>query len=243
VIGGTDMLEEYFASTVGVAHFLRKRGPKDIPLKAAISGTEYSTGHYFLPLHAAQVTGFVSAKLGLAAAVTGALQGDTDSIFTPNPDLSEYYQVMKEAGYPAPETGLGSFSDEISDATGVLVKTKMYSLITPDGKYKQAHHGIVHLLPPPGTEKMDPKERKRETQKYLHALMVQLLDDGRISYPTKSRPGRLRANVRGQTVKLADGTRRKLDVGEFYSEVRDIYLTTDPNQIFTTDGYFRWKPL
>lgn len=210
----------------------------EVLLKEAISANEFAAGHYFLPLHAANVTGFVSAKLGLAAWATDALQGDTDSIFTTTPDLDAYYQVMARAGYPAPETGLGSFGLDIDGVSGVLVKTKMYSLRRGDGKFKQAHHGIIRLLTPGLDQVNDPdperqaKLRKVRQQEHLHDVMVSLVAEGEVNYDTKSRPVRLRSAVR-----------RGLIPGEFYAEARKIALTDDPNLERSPDGYFVWRAM
>jgi hypothetical protein len=206
--------------------------PPEIFLREVLQSTEYHAGHYFLPLHAAQVTGFVAAKLGLAASVTDALQGDTDSIFTEHPErMEEYYRLMDAAGYPAPREGLGSFTLDIAGVSGVLVKTKMYSLRRPDGKYKQAHHGIIRLLTPKG----------RESREYLHSLMLTLVMEGKANYATRSRPARLKSVLRGKGVKNPDGTTRKLGIGEFYDEARKIALTQDPNTVPAPGGFLRWK--
>jgi hypothetical protein len=161
--------------------------------------------------------------------------------------MDEYYCVMDEAGYPAPREGLGSFSDEIADASGVLVKTKMYSLITPSGKYKQAHHGIVRLMVPGLSEIKDAdpekegKLRKTAQSKFMHDLMVELVTVGNIAYETRERPLRLKAAVRGKTVRDRDGNKLSLKLGEFYSEFRKVALLDDPNLRRTADGYLVWK--
>jgi len=218
VENGIDGLEELRQELID--HPVEAKGAPEIMLREVLAGTEYTAGHYFLPLHAAQVTGFVAAKLGLAAWATDSLQGDTDSIFTLRQDMGEYYNLMSLAGYPAPEKGLGSFGVDIANVSGVLVKPKMYSLVSSGGKWKQAHHGIIRLMTPADK---NPKE-------HLHELMVALVEDGRADYETKSRPVRFRTAVR-----------RGLIPGEFYSEARKIALTLDPNLRRDPDGYLRWK--
>jgi hypothetical protein len=104
ILGGLEALEDL---RFGMKTFpLKPGGPSEIPLKKVLTTTEYMAGHYFLPLHAAQVTGFVSAKLGLAAWATDSLQGDTDSIFTTNPGgLEEYHRIGRNTRLPVPGSG------------------------------------------------------------------------------------------------------------------------------------------
>lgn len=232
ILGGIPALEDFRHSIVNL-YPVKYGEPPEIPLKTILTSTQYEAGHYFLPMHAAQVTGFVSAKLGLAAHCTQALQGDTDSIFTCNPaGLEEYHRLMEIAGYPAPRDGLGSFGLEIKEADGVLVKTKMYSLRTKGGKWKQAHHGIIKLLPPVGSQDLSPARRKALQAEQLHMLMIDLVDPegmGQVEYKTKGRPVRLKAALR-----------KGLTPGLFYQETRSVSLTSDPNTKLV-DGFVVWK--
>jgi hypothetical protein len=86
---------------------------------------------YYLPMHGSQITGFVSAKIGLAASCTNAVQGHTDSLFTIglcSDEMNEYQRLMTRAGYDAPTKGLGSFDLEVENAHGSLVNGNLYTI-------------------------------------------------------------------------------------------------------------------
>lgn len=91
-------------------------------------------GNFYLPMHAAQITGFVSAQLGLGAFSMNAIQGDTDSLMPAMTaeeavrHLKLYQWYMTESGYDCPMTGLGAFEVEIDEAVGYFVKSKNYAL-------------------------------------------------------------------------------------------------------------------
>jgi hypothetical protein len=88
---------------------------------------------------------------------------------------------------------------------------------------------------------MSPARRKAAQAEQLHYLLVDLVDDGSVEYRTKARPVRMKSFIRGKGVKQSDGSRRKLQLGEFYEEVRSVTLRPDPNMKRTGDGYFVWK--
>lgn len=77
------------------------------------AATSYSVGNYFMPLYGAQITGFVSAQLGMMARCVDALTADTDSAhFVLNaadplshPGISRYHELMATAGYASPRAG------------------------------------------------------------------------------------------------------------------------------------------
>ena len=134
----------------------------------------YTTGRYFLPIFAAQITGLVSAELGSMAACVNAYCGDTDSVHflcegdpLEHPGIDKHFEIMKRAGYAAPRAGAGYEgtdlapgctlgrweSDSASPSTeSVIVRPKVYShrFINPDGsvEYKQAFHGFARYTCP-----------------------------------------------------------------------------------------------
>lgn len=65
-----------------------------------------------------------SAQLGLAASITGAISGYTDSLITigdPSGKLNQYRNIIQESGYEAPATGWGSFQPKIMNGSGWIV--------------------------------------------------------------------------------------------------------------------------
>src|SRR5690606_19870627 len=109
-------------------------------------------------------------------------------------------RVLQRAGYPAPTEGLGSWEMEVTNAAGYLVKTKMYSLKYGEGRWKQAHHGIIGVRDPEA----------------LHAIMQALLQERTAQYTAKPRPRRLKQSLQ-----------RGLIPGEFYVEDREITFLDD----------------
>lgn len=222
-------------------------------------GKPWKTGQYFMPLYGAQVTGATSAMLGLMARCTQALQGDTDSSHTVgNVDsgIDEYFQIMKEAGYPSPRLVDGKYTGGIDvpgmenlgaweiespapSVESVLVRPKVYSHLYPDGSYKQARHGFAKFHSPsieailrdgsiPGEERGRLVQRQR--QKEIHEAMKLMLSGKTVVYDTKSAPRKIREAVRAGT-----------QVGEFVSREMVMTLTPDPNTWEDADGNIRWK--
>ena len=133
----------------------------------------YKCGFYFLPLYASQVTGLVSAMLGLMARDIGALQGDTDSVHFELPEgvdpkdvvnlpgYERYFATMRAAGYPSPRRvgprivdgvpgggKLGCWEMETPEPSveSVLVRPKVYShkFSTPDPKTGSMYKAARH---------------------------------------------------------------------------------------------------
>ncbi len=184
------------------------------------------SGQFYLPMHGAQITGFVSAKLGLAAYCTQALQGDTDSIFFKacNIDGMEAYKdLMLIAGYDCPDEGLGSFETEISEASGYLVKTKMYALKyeKKDGSigFKCANHGM----------------RGVRDKKEAYALLETVMQDGTASY-TKKQVRKWRTAYKKSIV-----TGEDVPPGEFFDQVMEIKAPNNPDQELDQWGEWVWK--
>ena len=132
----------------------------------------YSTGKYFLPIFASQITGLVSAQLGAMAASVGAYCGDTDSVHFPcdgdplsHPGIDVYFALMKRAGYKAPRAsepgsdltpgctlGRWESDSERASSESIIVRPKVYShkFVKDDGsvEYKQAFHGFSRYTCP-----------------------------------------------------------------------------------------------
>ncbi len=184
------------------------------------TGLRGKAGSYYLPMHGAQITGFASAKLGLAAACTNALQGDTDSLFTLGPQkegYQRYREIMLRAGYDAPEHGLGAFETEVEDAAGYLVKNKVYALeYRKEGKtvLKEAHHGIV------GVENVK-----------IFDLVKKFYENDYIEYTSKASP-----------MPLREALHRGMEPGVFITEHRELHNVTDPNLMWDAQGERVWKP-
>src|SRR5260370_11685511 len=114
------------------------------------SGKPAKAGHYYLPVHASQITGFTSARLGLAAHCTKAVNGHTDSIFTigeQKEGIQKYIDIMERSGYPEPPEGeLGSFRTVVQNASGYLVKGGLYALRDESGEVvKVATHSLQDI--------------------------------------------------------------------------------------------------
>jgi hypothetical protein len=192
-------------------------------------------GYYFLPMHGSQITGFVSAKLGLAAYFTQALQGDTDSIFTKNSDaFAEYKKLMDKAGYDCPMSGLGSFECEIESASGYLVKNKMYALKYMKGgkeKIKLATHGITGLVLEDTEVPVDKSEEKDLLMLKYYDLIEGVCLNSKSVY-----------NAR-QVRKLRQAYTQEKVPGVFYQLEREISFVSDPNQTINEQGEKIWKKL
>jgi len=138
-------------------------------------------GVYYNPVLGAQITGDGAAILGLFAYHTHAVHMHTDSIFTNGPQTQgfrESMQIMREAGYPMPETGMGSFKLKAENAYGYLAAGGLYyieyiDVETGEVKHKQATHGIIQI------GERDVKE-----------LIIEFLRTGQIEYQTD--PSKLR---------------------------------------------------
>lgn len=196
---------------------------------------EGKAGYYFLPMHGAQITGFVSAKLGLAAHCTEALQGDTDSIFVEDAiGLDEYEYLMQKAGYDCPSEGLGAFEVDIDHASGYLVKNKMYALTyTQDGqkKYKIATHGITGLKLEDNEKHLDKAiESYRLKQKYFDLIERVCLTGKSVYNATQVR-------------KLKQAYNTQKMPGVFFDLEREISCVSDPNQELNEHGEKVWKRL
>lgn len=157
-------LEQRHANPLVVAHYIQALTFAKEPSAGDVVSVqtylqdvkEYTCGQYFMAAYASQVTGATSAMLGLMAACTGALQGDTDSVHIPMPDAAarvedlpgyaRYFDVMREAGYLSPRRitrggevhyeggipslpNLGAWEEETKGATfeSILVRPKVYS--------------------------------------------------------------------------------------------------------------------
>ena len=159
-----------YAETMATVHPFEEGG---VTLRDFVRGARsYSTGRYFLPIYASQITGLVSAELGTMAACVDAFCGDTDSVhFLCDGDplahegVERYFEIMGKSGYPAPRAGrpetdiapgctLGRWeSDSTSPSVEtVIVRPKVYShRFEEEGgvvEYKQALHGFSRYTSP-----------------------------------------------------------------------------------------------
>ena len=198
-----------------------------IPLAQVLKEKPAKAGQFYLPMHGAQITGFVSAKLGLAAHCTKALQGDTDSIFFLKKyieGMETYRSMMLAAGYDAPETGLGSFELEVEGASGYLVKSKMYGLrYEKKGKvlFKCANHGMRGV--------------KSKEEAYL--LLETVMKEGTATYTKKQVLKWLTAYK--QSIKTGED----VEPGQFYDQVVQIVAPNNPDQELDDNGEWVWKVL
>lgn len=166
---------------VKIGHYLR-------------SFKKYDCGQFFMPIYGAQITGATSAMVGLMAHVTGALQGDTDSVHVRLPegvnkigDLASkerYFQIMAEAGYPSPRMvrnadgklecvggvpGLGKigiWEEECPEPSveSVLVRPKLYSHLF-NAKPPEPRSGASDVGPTP-----DPASPPQEFKQAKHGF-------------------------------------------------------------------------
>ena len=184
---------------------------------------EGRAGAYYLPMHGAQITGMASAKLGLAAACTQAIQGHTDSLFTLgrcDEGMQEYESIMQACGYDAPSEGLGAFALVIKKARGYLVNGNLYAIkYTQPGargeQIKMANHGLA---------KIDKQE--------VWDAIERMFQTGEVTYTTTASPRKLRSALL-----------HSQEPGEFLREERTLHTVADPNMTWTIAGDRVWKPL
>lgn len=194
-------------------------------------------GYYFLAMHGAQITGFVSAKLGLAASCTDAIQGDTDSIFLLKENemnFERYGYIMDLAGYDCPMEGLGAFEKEIEHASGYLVKNKMYALkYEKKGKteYKIATHGITGLKLEKEEETEDKDKNKELLKEKYYQLIEEVAQKGKATYQAR------------QVQKTRQAYLQDKVPGLFFEIEREITSINDPNQEINDRGERVWKKL
>ncbi len=180
-------------------------------------------GAYYLPLHAAQITGLTSARLGLAAYCTNATSGHTDSLFVIG-DQSEGFKKFREieraAGYESPETGMGSFKWKVEEGRGVLLKGNLYAIRYTDRETgevidKCATHGLPDIDTSKTTE---------------YDMIMHLYEGGYIYYDTKPAPRKLKqASILGK------------EPGVFSSHLHYAKIELDPNMTIS-GGERIWKP-
>lgn len=200
---------------------------KTIPVIQVLKEKPAKSGQFYMPMHGAQITGFVSAKLGLAAHCTNALQGDTDSIFFLSKDtggMIRYRELMLEAGYDAPETGLGSFELEVEGASGYLVKTKMYALKYEkkgEIRYKCANHGM----------------RGVKSKEEAYILLETVMKEGEAKYSKKQ----VRKWLTAYKASIKSG--EEVAPGEFFDQIVVIKAPNNPDQELDDKGDWIWKEL
>ena len=200
---------------------------ESVPLIEVLKEKPARAGQFYLPMHGAQITGFVSAKLGLAARCTEARQGDTDSIFFFSQNIGgmeAYHDFMLAAGYDCPAEGLGCFELEVEDASGYLVKTKMYALkYEKNGeiRYKCANHGM----------------RGVKSKQEAYDLLEMVMREGSARYTKKQVRKWLTA------YKASIKTGEDVVPGEFYDQEVVITAPNNPDQELDEYGEWVWKLL
>ncbi len=214
-----------------------------IPLRQRMSRFKrYECGQYFMPLYAAQVTGLTSAALGLMARCTEAMQGDTDSVHMSvecERGAERFYDLMHDAGYGWPRTGLGSWSVETpfpSDES-LCARIKLYSHKFADGSFLGCYACGARVGTPCECRDRPYKQAKHGFSKYpdgnaaLHEAIRGILEGRTASYESRPSPRKIReALVHG------------LPVGEFVSREINVVAGIDPNTRIS-DGVCYWKSM
>jgi hypothetical protein len=227
-----------------------------VPLRdLARSARRYRAGTYFLPLFAAQITGFVAGQLGVRASCVRALCGDTDSVhFIPNSatpgNVRRYFQIMADAGYQAPrldrpdtliaETSLGIWADDMPSPSteSYIVRPKRYSHKYWDPekerwRYKQAVHGFSRFTSPEAEAEKDRDRAAELRQIAAHDVMRRMIaGEDVVSFRQRRAPRKGREAVRTNEL-----------VGEF--SAKDVFLKNDPvpGTTMGDDGVVRWLDL
>lgn len=181
-------------------------------------------GAYYLPMHASQITGMASARLGLAAACTNAISGHTDSLFVigdQSEGFKKFHEIERAAGYESPETGMGSFRQEVSDGWGILLEGNLYAI-----KYTDKETGEV--IPKCATHGLPSIDTSKTTE---YDMIAHLYERGYVSYNTRPLPMSLR---------LASIQHKEPGVFESHTTSRG----TDYNPNMDTNDYGErvWRP-
>lgn len=180
------------------------------------SNDQYKTGHYYMPFLAALITSIAQTRLLVAAYMTQAISGHTDSIFTdhdPSLELERVEAFLSEYGLGSEkDTGLGSFKVEVEGVPGIILNFNLY-MLERDGKVvKEAHHGIV--------------ANKEE----IPAIIKRLFKERIAAYESKKKPTRLKESFK-----------HGKEPGVFTSSERKRTLPDNPLLVLKEDGY-HWKP-
>ena len=178
-------------------------------------------GVYYLPMHAAQITGVASARLGLFAHCTSAISGHTDSAFTIGDQaegIKRFHEIEKAAGYESPEAGMGSFRQEVEDGRGVLLKGNLYAvkyrtIDRETGEVQDHEKCATHGLPGIDTSKTT-----------AYDMIMHLYKNDEIKYETKPAP---------RTLRMA--AMMEKEPGVFKSHLHYLRVDMDPNM--TTNDY------
>lgn len=232
----------------------------DVPLKAVLRHARtYKAGPFFLPAFASQITGYVSAQLGLMGECMNAVVGDTDSIAyvkdRAEPQrLAQYHKTLRRAGYFSAEEGadaidgttLGRWCLEMVDShESYVVRPKRYSHKyldqSGDVAYKQAHHGMSRYTTPEAeawlkdTSISKDERTKRaylQRQVGIHDAMRRQLNGEIVTFTQR------RAPRKGRTAARSGDT-----VGEFVAHEVSVENGPIPGTRLTRDGWIAWEPL
>ncbi len=184
-------------------------------------------GVYYLPMHAAQITGTASARLGLFAHCTNAISGHTDSAFTIGNQaegIKRFHEIERAAGYESPEAGMGSFRQEVEDGHGVLLKGNLYAvkyrtIDRETGEVQDHEKCATHGLPGIDSSKTT-----------AYDMIMHLHENDEIKYETKPAP---------RTLMMAAMLEK--EPGVFKSHLHYLRIVIDPNMTTNDDGERVWK--
>jgi hypothetical protein len=190
--GGIDGMEQ-FALDILDQNPDASNGLGDLATYLTFAASGGRMGSFAMPDYGALVTGTIRGYLGLAAWATGAVQGDTDSIFTVMPidriaaTFDSLRSVARASAMPDLALGdhYGQFGLELVNGRGVLAGIKRYVLMDDKGNRKRAYHALPGIRP---------------SDDLLLALYSQVLPQTSVAVRTRERPIRLRdAIINGRT--------------------------------------------
>jgi hypothetical protein len=150
-----------------------------------------TTGAYYLPMHGAQIWGESSARLGLLATATDAISGYADSIITigdASEGITKYNNMVREFGYVAPETGMGSLQPKITHGYGWILGPGAWAIRYPDidvetGEVRgERQKNALHNLP----------ELEDASDDYIWNTICHIIESRNHTYTTKARPTTLK---------------------------------------------------
>jgi hypothetical protein len=142
-------------------------------------------------MHGAQIWGESSARLGLLATTTNAMSGYADSIITigdASEGIAKYNAIVREAGYVAPETGMGSLQPKVTHGNLHLLGPGAWAIRYPDidtetGEVRgERQKNAIQNLP----------DLEDESDDYIWNTIRHIIDNKSHTYTTKARPTTLK---------------------------------------------------
>lgn len=233
--------------------------------------TECKAGRFYNPFWGALITGGASAQLGLWMYCMESKQGDTDSGIGKKQSNTErrvahYHELMEEAGYSHPETGLGSFEREIGSyqeglppkegdtrgIEGIFIRSKVYSIKyekyveLKDGSfqwktfYKRAQHGIGK--PDIGLSKSHPDYQERFGE-YLHEKFRSYVEQRKEEGFTLLSEAKIEYTQQKSPRPVRQSFITKQEPGVFESKERTFHPDENPHMEIDQLGNRVWKPM